>query len=363
MENEQTTPLTLRPVPPYRRMGCVIHMAAWTVLLGLPFFFTGREAEAWTVESFLRHIIVPCSFMLVFYVNYFLLVRSFLFARQPGRFLLSNLLLIVVAMLAVHLLMQLLPPPLHAGPPREREWKDIVMFFFGNTCLYALVAGLSVAIRMTGSWYETESLRKELEKSRAEAELKNLKSQLNPHFLFNTLNNIYSLIAFSPERAQDAVHDLSRLLRYVLYESSQPLVPLEKELDFLRNYIELMRIRLPQSVALETDIRVAEPGREIAPLLFISLVENAFKHGVSSSAPSFIHIAISQQGNLLTCSIRNSFFPKETKRDHSGSGIGLVNLRKRLELLYPDRFVFRQDRDGDCFDTLLTITLSPLNTD
>lgn len=88
-----------------------------------------------------------------------------------------------------------------------------------------------------------ESSRRELEKSRAEAELQNLKSQLNPHFLFNTLNNIYSLIAFSPERAQEAVHDLSRLLRYVLYDSSQPMVPLEKELDFIRNYVELMRIR------------------------------------------------------------------------------------------------------------------------
>ena len=121
-----------------------------------------------------------------------------------------------------------------------------------------------------------------------EAELQNLKSQLNPHFLFNTLNNIYSLIAFSPEKAQEAVHDLSRLLRYVLYESSQPFVSLEKDFDFLRNYVELMRIRLPKHVELKTNIVASSPGTLIAPLLFISLVENAFKHGVSNNKPSFI---------------------------------------------------------------------------
>lgn len=135
------------------------------------------------------------------------------------------------------------------------------------------------AIKMTGSWYQMESSRRELEKSRAEAELQNLKSQLNPHFLFNTLNNIYSLIAFSPERAQEAMHDLSRLLRYVLYDSSQPMVPLEKELDFIRNYVELMRIRLPEHVKLTTDISAATPETQVAPLLFISLIEKLSSMG------------------------------------------------------------------------------------
>ena len=123
-----------------------------------------------------------------------------------------------------------------------------------------------------------ETERKELEKGRVEAELKSLKNQLNPHFLFNTLNNIYSLIAFNPETAQHAVHDLSRLLRYILYENNQNRVPLAKEIEFIDNYIALMKIRLPQEVIVETEI-YAERNVEIAPLLFITLVENAFKHG------------------------------------------------------------------------------------
>lgn len=336
----------------------LIHLAAWGVLFGLPFFFTGREAESLTLESYVRFMIVPLSFMLVFYVNYFLLIKQFLFSRHPGRFILSNLLLIALAMLLVHLFIHLLPAPPHMGPPRERAWQDIVGFFLANTILYMLVAGLSVAIRMTGGWYEMATLRNELEKSRAQAELQNLKSQLNPHFLFNTLNNIYSLIAFSPDRAQEAVHDLSRLLRYVLYESSQPMVPLEKELDFVRNYVELMRIRLPEQVEVKADIRASATGAAIAPLLFISLIENAFKHGVSNGHPSFIHIDIHQEDDLVICSIRNSYFPKDTDRDKSGSGIGLSNLKKRLALLYPDRYLFRAGRDGEAYDALLTLSLA-----
>lgn len=335
----------------------LIHLAAWGVLFGLPFFFTGREAETVTWESYVRFMIVPLSFMFVFYINYFLLVHRYLYARHPGRFFLSNLLVIIIAMASVHFLMHLLPPPEHIHPPRHRDWQEIVGFFLGNVMLYLLVAGLSVAIRMTDGWYKVDSMKKELEKSRAEAELQNLKSQLNPHFLFNTLNNIYSLIAFSPEGAQEAVHDLSRLLRYVLYESNQPMVPLEKELDFIRNYVELMRIRLPRHVQLQTDITTVPPGILIAPLLFISLIENAFKHGVSNSNPSFIHVNIHQEAGKVVCKIRNSYFPKDTLQDKSGSGIGLVNLEKRLALLYPGQYVFHAERQGEVYNTLLILSV------
>ena len=336
-------------------MGRIIHTVAWCILFGMPFFFTGRQTESVTVESYTRFVVMPLSFMVVFYVNYFGLVKRYLSRQRTAEFFLSNLLLIALTMVVVHLLMQYLPDdPTRHRPPRQPDFQHIVGFFAGNAFLYALVAGLSVAIRMTGNWYQMETMRRELEKSRAEAELKNLKSQLNPHFLFNTLNNIYSLIAFSPEEAQGAVHDLSRLLRYVLYDSSQPRVPLEKELDFIRNYVELMRIRLPLHAELKTDIRQPEHPFEIAPLLFISLIENAFKHGVSNNQPSFIRIYVGEEGNHVVCRIENSFFPKDGN-DHSGSGIGLTNLRKRLALLYPERHHFVAERRGDTFFAELVI--------
>jgi hypothetical protein len=338
----------------YKRMENIIHIVAWVIVFGIPFFFTGREQQEMTTTEYIHREIAPISFMLVFYINYFLLVDYFLFSKHTWRFILCNVVLIAIVMGVVHIFMQMLPPPMGIHP-HHRDWNEILGFFLVNALLYMLVAGLSVAIRMTANWYQLESSKRELEKSKAEAELQNLKSQLNPHFLFNTLNNIYSLIAFSPEKAQKAVHDLSRLLRYVLYDSNQPEVPLEKELDFIRNYVELMRIRLPQHVELETNIAEANPGSSIAPLLFISLIENAFKHGVSNSKPSFIHIDIHQDHGRIVCDISNSYFPKDNNQDKSGSGIGLQNLRRRLELLYPSRHIFTYGQDGEKYNSLLEI--------
>ncbi len=325
-----------------RKMNFAIHIVAWVILFGSPFFSTGREQQAMSLLGYIRSIVVPLSFMLVFYINYYLLIDRFLFSKHTWRFFATNLVLIATTIIGVHLLMNILPPAevMRPHPHHERELQEVIGFFFVNAVIYMLVAGLSVALRVTERWYDMESSRHELEKSRAEAELQNLKSQLNPHFLFNTLNNIYSLIAFSPERAQGAVHDLSRLLRYVLYDSSQPTVPLDKELNFIRNYVELMRIRLPEQVKLTTHIQADNPEAPIAPLLFISLIENAFKHGISPVHPSFIDIDIHERETRIACQIRNSCFPKNNEYDKSGSGIGLQNLSRRLELLYPARHIF-----------------------
>lgn len=343
------------PAPPFKGMGKLIHIAAWAILFGLPFFFTGRESQTVTVLSYVRSMIVPLSFMLVFYANYFVLIDHFLFAKRPWKFLLCNVVLIAASMGAVHLMFELLPHPEWEHPRPEREWQETVGFFMVNAMLYMLVAGLSVAIKMTGSWYEMESSRRELEKSRAEAELQNLKSQLNPHFLFNTLNNIYSLIAFSPEKAQEAVHDLSRLLRYVLYDSSQPFVPLGAEIGFLRDYIELMRIRLPRHVRLFVSLPENPSPSPVAPLLFISLVENAFKHGVSDEKPSYVTIDLREADGQLICKIKNSFFPKSAASDRSGSGIGLKNLSKRLEMIYPGQYTIEYGQTGEAFQAVLCI--------
>ena len=352
---KKTTDIETPQLPRVKGIGQLTHIVGWGILICTPFFFTGREA-ATSVEEYVRGIIVPLSFMSVFYINYIWLVKRFLFKRQSGLFILCNILLIIAMMTAVHYCMDLLTPHelMHRRPPRPLH--DVVGFYAINMMIYSLVAGLSVAIRMTNGWYKAEANQRELERERAEAELSNLKSQLNPHFLFNTLNNIYSLIAFSPERAQEAVHDLSRLLRYVLYESNQPFVPIEKDFDFLRNYIELMRIRMPRNVELTTEIKLSEPDRQIAPLLFISLIENAFKHGISNSQPSFIQVTIEQTADgEVHCLIRNSYFPKSAG-DKSGSGIGLSNLEKRLALLYPEGYLFSHGQAGDAYEARLVIS-------
>ena len=206
-------------------------------------------------------------------------------------------------------------------------------------------------------WQHLEEARKEAEAARAEAELSNLRNQLNPHFLLNTLNNIYALIAFDQEKAQMAVGELSKLLRHVLYENQQDYVPLCKEADFMRNYIELMKIRVTDNVKIEANINVQpNDSTPVAPLIFISLIENAFKHGLSPQGKGEIKIDLNQVDGDITCEIHNTCYPKR-ENDKSGSGIGLEQVSRRLELMYPDRYTWERGKteDGSQYYSRITI--------
>ena len=219
--------------------------------------------------------------------------------------------------------------------------------FFYNCLSMVMVVGLSMAVRMSMRWQHIEDARKAAEQSRTQAELSNLRNQLNPHFLLNTLNNIYALIAFDADKAQVAVEELSRLLRHALYDNQQTHVPLYKEVEFMRNYIELMKIRFTTGVTINTDIDVADDdATPVAPLLFISLLENAFKHGISPSGKGTIDVAIHQRDGIVSCSIDNTNYPKRDN-DKSGSGIGLEQVGKRLELLYPERYSWEKGTSDD----------------
>ena len=339
--------------------GYLVHITAWAVILGIPLFVTAPNRPLMQGPEYVRFLLVTLSFMVVFYTNYFRLIERHLFTRHPGRFLGCNLMLITAVIVLLHLFFRyILPPPDLAGMRMpEHPWQHAVRFFAGNAILYLFVVAVSVAIRMTGSWYKTETARQQLEHSRTEAELQNLKSQLNPHFLFNTLNNIYSLIQIDTSRAQQAVHDLSRMLRYVLYDSSHPAVPLSAEIDFLRDYIELMRIRLSSNVQMTTQIDILPDSRTlIAPLIFISLIENAFKHGISPTERSFIHIHLAENETEVICEISNSNHPKNIM-DKSGSGIGLEQVNRRLEILYPGQYTWQKgiSEDGKEYRSRLSI--------
>lgn len=339
-----------------------IHTIAWGLMFGFPLLFTQSGGRTIDWVWYAGYCLVPVSFMLVFYVNYFGLIGRLLFRRRVVGFVAANAILILAVVLLLHLWFDFYRVVVQgeAGPPEDHGPRvPTAVFMLRDVLLLGLTAALSVAIRVTGDWYRKESERRQAEQARTQAELQNLKSQLNPHFLFNTLNNIYSLIAIGPERAQEAVLQLSGLLRHVLYEKNQDKVPLEKELAFVRSYVELMSLRLPGTVKLEVDIPESgsfAPGVYVAPLLFITFVENAFKHGVSADEPSFVDISlrITDNGEGVSCRIANSYFPKRDN-DRSGSGIGLENLRRRLGLLYPGRHTLRTEREGDAFVAEMTV--------
>lgn len=189
-----------------------------------------------------------------------------------------------------------------------------------------------------------------------EAELRNLRSQINPHFLLNTLNNIYALTAIDTTRAQNAIQQLSKMMRHMLYDNQESEVVLQNEIQFLDNYVNLMRIRLSQNVDVTFEKDVEDPYAKVAPLLFISLIENAFKHGVSPTEPSFIHIKMNQKGRDLCFAIENSNHPK-TSQDRSGHGIGLQQVQRRLDLSYAGRYEWTKGPTEDGKNYLSTIKI------
>lgn len=338
----------------------LIHFIAWGIIVIFPLIFIFSEGER-NIIRYLDFSLPIIFLMVVFYSNYFLIISRYLFKKKVWQFFLANILLFVICLLLLNLIKQFYFDAYFAKmeiekhfPPRARM-REILLF--RDVISMSVTVGLATAIKMTTQWYQSQAEQKELEKLHVESELNNLKHQLNPHFLFNTLNNIYSLISINQENAQNAVHQLSNLIRYVLYESDQPSVLLSKDLTFTTNYIRLMSLRLPSHVTLETDIMKADEGIVIAPLLFISLIENAFKHGVSPNLPSRILIRIeTDQKGELSCFVENSNFPKPDN-DKSGSGIGLNNLKKRLELLYPGKFELKIVDSGETFVSSLKLKL------
>ena len=230
-------------------------------------------------------------------------------------------------------------------------FSGMFMFFLLNCIVAAIAIGIRHFIR-------TRQIRQQLKDEQAkhtEAELAWLKNQINPHFLFNTLNNISSLTQIDPDAAQDAIAQLSDLLRYAMYETNKKTVPISGEVEFMRNYISLMKLRCNEKTEVKTTFDIAQDV-EIAPLLFISLIENAFKHGVSSSRSSMIDIHLEQEDGSIVFACDNTNYPKDDA-DRSGSGIGIENTRRRLDLMYADHYSWQQWLEDDIYHVRVTLNI------
>lgn len=234
------------------------------------------------------------------------------------------------------------------------SFKDVVLFF----SVYIIITTL---LKLSKSWFFVSQLQKELlekEKQKTEAELKALKAQINPHFFFNTLNSIYSMALDKDERLPGTILQLSELMRYFLYESRDRFIPLEKELTVVNNYIALQKIRSGSQL----DIEVRKAGefndQQIAPLLLITFLENAFKHGAKgSSGRSFIRLDVEIEKNKLIFSVENNKgIVDEIKTDDYG-GLGLENIKRQLELLYPGKHILNIKDMKDSFTVQLQLSL------
>jgi LytS/YehU family sensor histidine kinase len=217
-----------------------------------------------------------------------------------------------------------------------------------------LISGFALGLRVFERFKQQEKRQEELVKINLKTELAFLKNQISPHFFFNTLNNIYSLIEINTKHAQDAVIRLSKLMRYLLYESDHIRVNLLDELEFMKNYIELMSLRLSDKVKLEILFPQLKNSYQIPPLLFIPFLENAFKHGVSYKHESYIKISLDILDDMLQFECSNSIINGE-EDEKLFSGIGLDNVKKRLELLYPNNYELDMNRSDKVFTVILKI--------
>jgi hypothetical protein len=341
-------------IPPF------MHIIFCVAILVIPLIVMSRSGSA-PDHYYYGYLMRTGMLILLFYINYLILIDKLLFKKQFVLYIIVNALLIAGTVLLQNLLLDILigPPPVPEGirrggglgprPPQE-------MRILSDYTLIILAIGMSVALKVTMRWYKDSINLETIKATQLEADLKNLRSQLNPHFLFNTLNNIYSLIAIDTHKAQDSVHRLSNLLRYILYENDQKFVPINKELEFTRNYIDLMRLRLGSNVKVDVLIKDGDSDHPIASLLFITLIENAFKHGINNGSDSFIDIKIfvdHKKGVL--CTVENSVGQEKNDIEAKNSGIGLANLRKRLELLYPQNYEFTVKQEENHFSALLCI--------
>lgn len=330
--------------------------AVWILmllLLPLATFLSTRNWESTSTSLSLVWQLLRAP-LVVYFANFYLFGPYLFFRRRYWLFVLCNLLLIlganygfVYGYFAIKHNVPSMPAKAWMG-----FFSGAFMFFLLNVVTVAVAIGIRHFIRV-------RQLKQQLKDEKAkntEAELAWLKNQINPHFLFNTLNNISSLTQIDADAAQDAIAQLSDLLRYAMYETNKNTVPLGGEVEFMRNYIELMKLRCNEQTSVNYQLSTDSEQVEVAPLLFVSLIENAFKHGVSSGRPSAIGIKLEQHQGQLTFICDNTNYPKNDK-DRSGSGIGIENTRRRLELMYADRYEWEQTLEDNIYHVMIKLKL------
>jgi LytS/YehU family sensor histidine kinase len=359
------------------KMRILLHVAAWVILLGLPLYNFNR----WNVpkEFVWLYYINALINGIIFYSNYLLLIPRFFFNNNRIKYYLPAILLIVGMFFVSDLTNKAVfdnrtrneatDQSSHREPAEKKEdsrpSRDRRFFRpFGPMHLYnftftaLVITVFALGLRVLERHAQIEKRQKELEKEKLNSELAFLKTQISPHFFFNTLNNIYSLISINTEDSKNAVLKLSRMMRYLLYESEQGETKLSSEIDFMNNYIDLMKLRMTDKVKLSVSFPSKYEDIILPPLLFISIIENAFKHGISYREKSFIDIGMEVSKEMITFRCVNSVVKTGDEISTENTGIGLENLRKRLKLLFPDRHEFKIEKSDSTFNVLVSISFA-----
>lgn len=333
----------------------LLHLSFWCAYASFFFYYIAfRRGE---MLSDWGRIITDLSFqvitmMIICYLNYFYFLPRFLKRKNIGRYILEFLpLLLIFSYLVVQ------------GKQFILELFDIRLSFLYssrfyitftlNTLFLVVFIGL---LRFVEDWFELEARRKELENERLSSELRFLRTQIHPHFLFNTLNNLYYLAYTNSPNTTEVIAKLSQMMRYMIHDSNHSRVPLEKEIEYIENYIKLEKLRLDDSIPIDLTIQGDPTGKNIAPLILITFLENAFKHGVSNSAQHcWIKVDLDIQEKGLVYRVDNSKIQESNKNFKEASGIGLKNVRRRLKLSYPEQYSLDINDGAERFSVVLKL--------
>jgi two-component system, LytTR family, sensor kinase len=349
-----------------------LHAILWLLLFLLSNFLFGRPG--FNID-FMLNLKTWIIYLVLFYVNYLLLIPHFLFVKKYLLYLVLLFVLISGLFIVKYNIdekifntqidsesFNLMPSPMDDQmPPSMDMVPESPTFLFGphfipglSQLLIIVLASLSLCF--VQKWQDDEKIMSEIETEKISTELSFLKQQINPHFLFNAINSIYSLSLSDRPSTSEAILKLSSILRYMLYETDKKFVALKNEIQVIEDYIELQKLRITKKVHLSYRVKGNSETYSIVPLLLIPLIENAFKHGIDNINDSVIDIFIKIEHDMLNIRIENSMVPKPEKNS-TESGIGIKNIRRRLELFYPQAHSFKTDIKDDCFLVLLSIKL------
>ncbi|MBF9254007.1 histidine kinase [Pontibacter sp. 172403-2] len=346
----------VRNITQHRLVQHLLFWVCYVVFFGLLY---GSYIDDYYNAFMVELVELPFKMALVYFNMYYLLPRYLL----QNRYLeFAVYLLSLIALIAGLMQFVLLPFLIHPLFCPTTCTEDNLTFyrFVKNEVNISYVVAITAVIALLKNWYRHQQAARNLTQDKLEAELKILKAQIHPHFLFNTLNSLYSLTLKKSDNAPEVVLKLSSLMDYMLYEANAAEVPLEKELAYIRNYISLERIRYGARVDISYTESGSIAGRQIAPMLLLPFVENAFKHGVSTETTNaWVRIDVKMQDNLLVLLVENCKCGDNTRKSprDMASGIGLKNLQRRLELLYDGCFTLETEDETDSYAARLELDL------
>lgn len=325
------------------RHGLIIlfHVIGWGLFLTLPFLLqpnpinTPRAPHFHPPERFnplYFSLITNVLILPFFYLNLYILFPKYIPNKKYGKFIAAQFIILVIISFAKHEILQLIFPEIERGRPGGL-YRD---FFFVFSYLFITLIAFSYG--MIRESIRKERIQKERENETLKSELQFLRWQVNPHFLFNALNNIVALARLKSEQLEPILIKLSTLMRYMLYETNETKISLKKEVEYLQSYIDLQSLRIGKDVVVSTKFAVIDAPYTIEPMLLIPFIENAFKHGIGLVQRPTINIEMQMHGLTLFFVIRNTYTKTSVKNDVDTTGIGLLNVKRRLELIYKDKF-------------------------